>query len=268
MSFLNAARAQKQLGRSEDFRGSEGKKISMQLPERVNKALDAFVGEAEIVFGDRLVSVVLYGSAAEGRLRKTSDVNVVLVARSYTPNDAAALSSILTFAAAAIDLQVMFLLESELATASQLFAVKFSDISRRRRVLYGSDPFAAMAISKEALVARLRQVLLNLLLRLRYAFALRNESAEQLTQILADSVSPLRASASAFLEMRGVAFESPKQALELVAAGIRADGFKMSLCVVSEAREGKTFALDEIKRALSDVLELTSLMKEQIKSLV
>ena len=53
-----------------------------------------------------------------------------------------------------------------------------------------------------------------------------------------------------------------------MAAEIRADGFRMSLCVVSEAREGKTFALDEIKRALSDVLELTSLMKEQIKSLV
>jgi predicted nucleotidyltransferase len=240
----------------------------MELPESVNKALDAFVSEAKIVFEDRLLSVVLYGSAAEGRLRKTSDVNVVLVARSYTPTDAAALTAILTFASAAIDLQVMFLLESELATASQIFAVKFSDISRRRRVLFGSDPFAALTISKEALVARLRQVLLNHLLRLRYVFALRNESAEQLTQILADSISPLRACASAFLEIRGVAFEDPKQALEIVAAEIRSDGFKKSLSVISEAREGNTFALDEIKSALSDVLELTSRMKELIKSLV
>jgi predicted nucleotidyltransferase len=240
----------------------------MELPEAVNKALVAFVDEAKIVFEDRLVSVVLYGSAAEGRLRKTSDVNVVLVARSYTPQDAAALTSILTFASVAIDLQVMFLLEAELATASELFAVKFSDISRRRRVLYGTDPFAAMVISKEALVARLRQVLLNHLLRLRYVFALRNENVEQLTQILADSISPLRASASALLEIRGIAFEDPKRALETVAKEIRADGFKKSLSIVSEAREGNTFALEEIKSALTEVLELTSRMKALIKALV
>jgi predicted nucleotidyltransferase len=240
----------------------------MELPEQVNKALDAFVSEAKIVFGDRLISVVLYGSAAEGRLRKTSDVNVVLVAQSYTPSDAAALTSILSFAAAAIDLQVMFLLESELATASQLFAVKFSDISRRRRVLYGADPFAALAISKEAIVARLRQVLLNHLLRLRYVSALRNENVGQLTLILAESVSPLRASASALLEIRGIAFEGPKEALETVAAEIRADGFKKSLSTISKAREGGTFTLEEIQSALSDVLELTSCMKASIKSLV
>jgi predicted nucleotidyltransferase len=240
----------------------------MELPEQVNKALDAFVNEAKIVFGDRLVSIVLYGSAAEGRLRKTSDVNIVAVVRSYTPSDAAALTSILTFTAAAIDLQVMFLLESELATASQLFAVKFSDISRRHRVLYGTDPFAAMEISKEALVARLRQVLLNQLLRLRYVYSLRNDNVEQLTQILADSIAPLRASASAFLEIRGVLFEGSKQALETVAAEIRADGYKNTLSIISAAREGKTFTLKEVKSALSDVLELTSRMKELIKSLV
>lgn len=238
----------------------------MELPESVTKALDTFVSEAKVVFGDRLVSIVLYGSAAEGRLRKTSDVNVVLVTRSYTTEDAAALSAILTFAAAAIDLQVMFLLESELATASQLFAVKFSDISRRRRVLFGSDPFAQMNISKEALLARLRQVLLNHLLRLRYVFALRNEATEQLSQVLADSVSPLRAAASSVLELRGVEFEDPKQALEIVAKELRADGFAKSLALVSEAREGKSLSIDLIKGALAEILELTSQMKELIKS--
>lgn len=240
----------------------------MELPESVNKALEAFVSEAKIVFNDRLVSIVLYGSAAEGKLRKTSDVNVVLVTRSYTPNDAAALTGILTFAAAAIDLQVMFLLESELDTASQLFAVKFSDISRRRKVLFGADPFAHLTISKEALVARLRQVLLNHLLRLRYVFALRNESAEQLNQTLADSISPLRASASSVLEIRGVSFESPKQALEILAKELKDDGFKKSLVVITEVRDGKVFPLDQVKSALTDVLELTSLMKELIKSLI
>lgn len=240
----------------------------MDLPESVNKTLDAVVTEAKNIFGDRLISVVLYGSAAEGRLRSTSDVNLVIVSRSYTPSDATALTGILTLAAAAIDLQVMFLLENEITTASELFAVKFSDISRRHKVLYGNDPFAHLNIPIEALVARLRQVLLNHLLRLRYVFALRSDSLEHLGQILAESISPLRASASAVLEIRGVPFENSKQALALVAAEIRPDGFKNTLTNISEIREGKVLTLDEDKKALSDILELTSCMKELIESLV
>jgi predicted nucleotidyltransferase len=240
----------------------------MDLPESVIKALDLFVSQARQVFGERLVSVVLYGSAAEGRLRKTSDVNVVVVSRSFTAEDAAALSEILAFGAAAVDLQVMFLLEQEVRTASELFAVKFSDISRRRRVLYGADPFAQLAISKEALVARLRQVLLNQLLRLRYSFALQNESNDQLSQILAESVGPLRAAASAVLELRGVPFESPKQALEVVALELREDGYKGVLGAASNVREGGECSLLLAREGLSQVLELTSRMKELVKSLV
>lgn len=240
--------------------------MSNELPESIQKGLEAFIGEARAVFGERLRSVVLYGSAAEGRLRKTSDINVIVVSRSYTAEDAAALTGILAFSAAAIDLQVMFLLESELVTASELFAVKFSDISRRHRVLFGDDPFAHLTISREALIARLRQVLLNHLLRLRYMLALRNESSEQLGLILADSISPLKASASAVLEMRGVESDNSKQALEIVASELRPDGFRNTLTRISSAREGISCSLDESRQALSDVLELTALMKELIKS--
>jgi predicted nucleotidyltransferase len=43
--------------------------------------IDEFVAAARDAFGDQLVSVVLYGSAAEGALRATSDVNVLVVLR-------------------------------------------------------------------------------------------------------------------------------------------------------------------------------------------
>lgn len=239
----------------------------MDLPEPVAKGLDLFINQAEAAFGARLLSVVLYGSAAEGRLRKTSDVNVVLVAQSFTAADASALRSVLTFTAAAIDLHVMFLLESEIPTASELFAVKFSDITRRRKVLYGSDPFGSISIPKEVLVSRLQQVLLNHLLRLRYLSALRNESAEQLTQILADSISPLRASASGILEVRGIKFDSPKHALHIIAQELREDGFEKPLSTISETRDGKTLTIAEATSALADVLELTQRLIERITSL-
>jgi predicted nucleotidyltransferase len=53
------------------------------LPADVAQVLDDFVGAARAAFADRLVSVVLFGSAAEGALRATSDVNVILVLTAF-----------------------------------------------------------------------------------------------------------------------------------------------------------------------------------------
>ena len=53
------------------------------LPENVQRVLDGFVQAAQTAFGSDLVSVVLYGSAAEGRMRATSDVNLIVVLRRF-----------------------------------------------------------------------------------------------------------------------------------------------------------------------------------------
>ena len=45
------------------------------LPDVVARVLDDFVAAAREAFGDDLVSIVLFGSAAEGALRATSDVS-------------------------------------------------------------------------------------------------------------------------------------------------------------------------------------------------
>src|SRR6185295_2756121 len=110
-------------------------------------------------------SVVLYGSGAEGQLRPTSDVNVMIVLTEFDRKRVDALREPLRIAHAAIKLTAMFLLESEIAAASESFAVKFSDILRRRRVLVGSDPFQGISITRQAEITRLKQVLFNLQLR-------------------------------------------------------------------------------------------------------
>jgi predicted nucleotidyltransferase len=141
--------------------------LAQDLPEDVVRVLDEFVAAARAAFGDDLVSVLLYGSAAEGAVRATSDVNVILVLSSFVPAKADRLRDPLRTAYAAVKLSAMFLLRDEVAAAAQSFAQKFADVLRRRRVLYGEDPFSTISIPREALVARLNQVLLNLTLRMR-----------------------------------------------------------------------------------------------------
>ena len=55
------------------------------LPAHVASVLSDFAAQARDVLAGDLVSVVLFGSAAEGRLRATSDVNLILVLRSFDP---------------------------------------------------------------------------------------------------------------------------------------------------------------------------------------
>jgi len=53
------------------------------LAENVELVLDSFLDSAKQSFGQDLLSVVLYGSAAEGRMRAASDVNLMLVLRQF-----------------------------------------------------------------------------------------------------------------------------------------------------------------------------------------
>src|SRR5437867_3252548 len=136
--------------------------LTRDLPRDVVRVLSDFVDAAREAFDDDLLSVILYGSAAEGALRLTSDVNVILVLRAFDRTKADRLHGPLQVAQAAIRLAAMFLLQDEIVAAARAFAQKFADILRRRRVLFGEDSFLGLAIPRSALVVRLDQVLLNL----------------------------------------------------------------------------------------------------------
>ena len=133
--------------------------VSAQLPEAVRTTLNEFTAAAQQAFAEDLVSVVLFGSAAEGRLRATSDVNVVLVLRRVDAKKLEAIGENYRFAHAAIRLSVMFILETEIGVAKDAFAVKFADIIARHEVLYGPDPFVGLTVSRASVIAARTAVL-------------------------------------------------------------------------------------------------------------
>src|SRR6185295_1352607 len=126
------------------------------LPENVERVLEGFVQSAQTAFGPDLVSVVLYGSAAEGRMRATSDVNVIVVLSRFDGTAAARIRDPLNLAETAVQLRSMFLLSDEIGPASEAFAQKFADVLRRRKILYGTDPFTGVQISRAAEIHRLK----------------------------------------------------------------------------------------------------------------
>jgi predicted nucleotidyltransferase len=185
----------------------------MQVSPEIVQTINSFLDEVKQSFGDDLVAAVLFGSAAEGRLRITSDVNLLLVLKRFDRERADKIREAFRDAHSAMRLDVMFLLSSEIEPAMDAFAVKFADILTRRRILFGSDPFALLVIQPESIRQRSRQVLLNLILRLRERYTLISLREEQLAQIIADTAGPIRACAASTLFLEGKPAASPREAL-------------------------------------------------------
>lgn len=191
--------------------------VPQGLPPNVATLLSEFLTAAQAAYSSDLASVVLYGSAAEGRMGPASDVNLLLVLRAHSAEAGARLREPFLAAEAAVRLRAMFVLESELASVAELFAQKFADIRRRHRVIFGRDLISGIRISRSAQIFRLRQVLMNLALRLREASIARSGRSVQVSRILADALGPLRASAATLLELEGAKSGDAMAALQTVA---------------------------------------------------
>jgi hypothetical protein len=227
--------------------------LTEDLPQPVAVVLEEFVTALLAATGSNLDAVILFGSAAEGRLRSTSDVNLLVVAQELTLAQLDAVRLALLAGRSAAGLTVMFLQKSELAHAMEAFAVKFTDIKARHRVLYGNSPLDSVEISRDAAIRRVRQVLLNLTLRLRERYAIDGEYEERLARSLADITGPVRASAAALISLRDGRNLAPKAALEELFAGGEWDP---TLQGISAIHRGEHLPPGATRRLFGDVLRL------------
>ena len=238
-----------------------------QLPATVKQVLDDFLQAAKESLGDSLLSVVLYGSAAEGKLRATSDVNVVLVLSSFQQSKVDLLRAPLRLAQVAIQLRPMFLLKQEIADAARSFASKFADILRRRVILFGDDPFVSISIPREIQIRQLKQQLLNQILRLRACYVSGSLREEQLSLVIANAIGPLRSSAAAILELQGSPAASSQQALERIGSDLGVEKWPQTIRFVSAAQESRVAPSGETPRLFFRLLDLACRMHSRAETL-
>src|SRR5262245_17570036 len=231
----------------------------------VETVLSGFVTALRDHCGPALVSVVLFGSAADNKLTAQSDVNVLVVLRAFDPAAMAQLRDQYLSAEAAITLRAMFLLESELSSAAELFGQTFADIVRRHRMIFGQDVISKLDVPRAARIFRLRQVLLNLVLRLREAYVSRAEQSEQIARILADALGPLRAAAATLLELEGAAKPEADAALRSVAASFGSQHAEAAAQLFA-AHDGEFHAADPDSTLVS-VTELLACMLQRAERL-
>jgi len=238
-----------------------------QLPPPFAEVLNSFLQSAKDAFGPDLLSVVLFGSAAEGKLRATSDLNLILVLGSFPQDKADRLRQALRVAQAAIQLHPMFLLKDEIPQAARSFAPKFADIRHRRAILFGDDPFASLTIPRDAEIRQLRQQLLNFILRLRATYVGRSLREEQLSLLIAGALGPLRSYAAVLLDLEGRPAPSPSEALQSMGAELAIPGWSQLSARLAATQETHLSAPGEAPRLFFPLLDLACRMHSRAEAL-
>ena len=173
---------------------------------------------------DRLVSVVLYGSAAAGDHHENfSDLNVLCVLTRVTPAELADAEPIFKWWRAQGNPSPLLMSDEEVRNSTDCFPIEFHDMQEQRRVLFGPDLIEALVVDKTFYRAQVEQELRGKLLRLRQKAAGMLSDKQALLRLMIDSVPNFLVLSRHALLVSGLAAGSQKRVIAKSLAGIGAD---------------------------------------------
>jgi len=154
-------------------------RILSELVERLKSAL-----------ADRLVTVILYGSAAVGDWNKeNSDLNVLCALDRISPQELIKAEPVVSWWREPGRPPLLLLTAEEVRTSTDCFAIEFHDMKKFRRVLFGPDLIEDLTIDNAFYRAQVEHELRSKQIRLRQKAAEVLSKPERLLQLLVDSIS-------------------------------------------------------------------------------
>ena len=219
-----------------------------KAPKTPQEVFPEFVGDLRGIYGDRLQSVILYGSGARGDyVAGKSDINFLVVPAENAADD---LEKVLPFvskwkkrAVATPVIMTMAFIGSSL----DVYPVEFLNMKRHYEVAFGEDVLAALVFDDKALRLQCERELKGKRMLLRTRFLETADKAQELRGLLAASITAFLSVFAALLALKGR--QAPRGRREIVEAVAEAFGIEAAPflhCI--DLREGKKgLPLEELK---------------------
>jgi predicted nucleotidyltransferase len=155
----------------------------------MEQKLQDLVDRLKTAHQERLVSVILFGSAASGDHHgEFSDLNVLCVLTRVTPAELSASEPIFKWWRDG-NPSPLLLSEEEVQTSTDCFPIEFHDMQERRQVLFGKDVIEKLEIDRSFYRAQVEHDLRAKLLRLRQKAAGILGDKPALLRLMMESVS-------------------------------------------------------------------------------
>jgi hypothetical protein len=230
--------------------------------------LDQIVERLKTALGDRLISVVLYGSATTGDLQQGySDLNVLCVLDQITPRELACVAPVFRWWRGLGNPAPLLLTRHEFLTSTDCFAIEFHDIRDQHRVLHGENVVEALRVDDSFYRAQVEHELRAKLLRLRHKAVGVLADRHLLCRLLADSLSTFCVLFRHALILHGVATPPGKRESVAIAAEhfhISAQPFER----LFDLRDGKPAGSDvDFQSLLADYMLQISTVIEAVDRL-
>jgi hypothetical protein len=147
-------------------------------------------GRLKAAFGDRLVALILYGSASMGdRLDRLSDLNVLCVLDRIATAQLASSEPVFRWWLERGNPAPLLLTAEEVGASVDCFPMEYHDMREHRRVLHGVDVIASLEIDKSTYRTQVEHELRAKQIRLRQKSAELLTRTDRLLKLLTHSVS-------------------------------------------------------------------------------
>jgi predicted nucleotidyltransferase len=195
----------------------------MDQPAVRHPLLDRMLRELERAAGEKLRSVVLYGSAARGDFHeKTSDLNLMIVLGDLEPETLELVSGPVAWWERNRQPVPRLFSPALIADAADVFPIEFLDIRQFHVVLAGADPLAGVEIRPDHLRHQCERELREKMMRLREGYVECHARPRDLERLLTDSYTTFVALFRGGLHLLGGG--APVHNHEVVAAFCRSAG--------------------------------------------
>ena len=132
------------------------------------KQINEFISRLRAASGENLLSVILYGSAADGEFHpEFSNVNLLCVLRETTFATLAAMAPAVEWWTRQKHHAPLVLTREEMERSTDVFSIEFLDMKQRHRVLFGEDVLSGLQIPMHLHRAQLEYELREKLILLR-----------------------------------------------------------------------------------------------------
>jgi hypothetical protein len=154
------------------------------------KLISEFVEKIKTAAGANLVSVILYGSGAEGEFHpEHSDLNLLCVLRDASLASLSKLTETVEWWRKEKHHPPLLLTLAELKASADTFSIEFVDMKQRHRLVFGEDVLSSLDVPMTQHRAQLEYELREKLFLLRQHLVLAGSNEKQLWEVMLQSLS-------------------------------------------------------------------------------
>jgi predicted nucleotidyltransferase len=239
-----------------------------KIPKDPKEIFREITEDYNALFGDDLVSIMLYGSAAGPDYRPgKSDVNLMIVLTEKGIRDLEkAFKAVARWRKRKVATP-LFLTEDYVANSIDVYPIEYLNIQRRYLPVYGKDVLRDLTFKPEFLRLQCEREIKGKLLLLRRAFLETSGRGADLRALIRDSIGAFEAMFRALLHLKGK--DAPLERREVIRSACKAFDLDAPLFerLLDIREERITLRDEELKGLFQEYLKEVRKLSEQVDTL-